>query len=372
MTTTTTIYTLPAALRPLAAAWARAMPATQKDRQAAVRGLDDRAGLSLTAAREACEEAANAACASLRQRGQRRMIAALGYCPITRQGWDAGGENQPIGSGGWHLRRATRSQPGRKPVALPAGNLAWRLDTLRRAAAYAAYRSAYRLPDSSHGALHAHLTTDPAQVGVRQEQSTTRDLYRGKFKGWTATITDTTITVPVDWRVRVQRAGLAVVDGMMTLDAGRLEGAPEGVDLFAAVWIEQGRGYSVSAVRGYIAMRGGTAYHGATTEKALAGLRRKLAGAEWAAKLATCDLGAVVASLEDALDSAVVRVSDARAIGACEYGIRSWCHATGLDYDAGAASLREVWSAYQAQPRSEARAAILHALRRQRRLEAAI
>lgn len=366
---TTTLYTLPSALRPLAAAWARAMPATQKDRQAAVRGLDDRAGLSLTAAREACEAAANAACASRRQRGQRRMIAALGYCPITRQDWDAGVRNQPVGNGGWHLRRATRSQPGRKPVALPAGKIAIRLDNLRRDAAYAAYRSAYRLPDSSHGTEYVHITTDPARVGVSQNQHQNWDFY-AKSYGHPATITDTTLTVPVDWRVRVQRAGLAVVDGMMTLDAGRLEGAPEGVELYAATWIEQGRGYSVSAVRGYIAMRGGTAYHGATPEKALAGLRRKLASAEWAAKLATCDLGAVVARLGDALDSAVVRVSDARAIGACEYGIRSWCHATGLDYDAGAASLREVWSAYQAQPRSEARAAILHALRRQRRLAA--
>jgi len=215
------------------------------------------------------------------------------------------------------------------------------------------------------------LTTDPSAVGVRQEQYTDRNLYRGKYRGWAATVTDTTITVPVDWRVRVQRAGLATVDGLMSLDAARIEGAPEGVELYAATWLVQGRGYSVTAERGYIARQGDTAYHGATPEKALAGLRRKIAGAAWEATLATADLSGLIGRIPDAdLNSMAVRVSDARAIGACEYGIRSWCHATGLPYESGEASLRQVWAAYTIQPRTEARAAILHALRRQRRLAA--
>jgi hypothetical protein len=65
----------------------------------------------------------------------------------------------------------------------------------------------------------------------------------------------------------------------------------------------------------------------------------------------------------------MVHVQDARAVGACEYGIRSWCYATGLQaaYAAGCATLRQVWDAYQAQPRAEARATILAVLKRVRR-----
>jgi len=154
---------------------------------------------------------------------------------------------------------------------------------------------------------------------------------------------------------------------MMCLDAARIEGSPEGVQLWAAVWIEQGRGYSVTARRGVIARQGLTSYHGADISAALAGLRRKIRATEWQATISTAGIDGILGRLSDAdLDRMQVRVADARAEGACDYGIRSWCHATGLPYEAGAASLRQVWAAYQSQPRAEARAAILHALRRQR------
>ena len=61
-----------------------------------------------------------------------------------------------------------------------------------------------------------------------------------------------------------------------------------------------------------------------------------------------------------------VSVADAAASGACDYGIRSWCAAVGLDYEAGSAQLSEVYAAYQRQPRAEAHAVILLVLRRQR------
>ncbi len=66
-----------------------------------------------------------------------------------------------------------------------------------------------------------------------------------------------------------------------------------------------------------------------------------------------------------------VRISDARAMGACDYGIRSWCNATGLSYQAGIASVDEVLAGYLKYPAPEARAAILHALRRAKRLRIA-
>lgn len=354
---TRTIATLPAALRPTAAAWARLLPTTQRERQAVIRALPDRAGLSLTAALDACEQAASAAKAARLGRQERRIREHL--------------PDLAIGT------KPARDGCTAKPAALQARMrltepLADKLARIRRDAVLTAYRTTYRVPDAGHGDEVVILTADPAQVGVVQNKSTNWDLYRGKYKGWAADVTDTIITVPAEWRVRVQRQGLARVDGMMTLDASRLDGAPEGVELFAATWAEQGRGYAVTVARGYVARQGETTYHGDSPEKALSGLRRKLAGAQWAATLQAADLSNLLGRLPDAsLDAASVRVSDARAIGACEYGIRSWCHATGLPYDVGHASLRQVWAAYLAQPRGEARAAILHALRRQRRLAAA-
>lgn len=334
--TSITIAALPAPLRATAAAWARNLPATQRDRQAIIRALPERGGLSLTAAREACELAA-------REAGQARAARKRR-----------------------HDGKTHGARTGRLPVLLPKHTPAVRLATLRRAAILTTYRRAYRTPAAGHGDEDVILTTDPAAVGVSQDQSLDWDMY-SKSTRYPGQITDTTLTVPADWRRRVQAHGLDLVDGMMCLDAARIEGAPEGVQLWAAIWIEQGRGYIVTARRGIIARQGLTSYHGADIAAALAGLRRKLRAAQWQATISTAGIDGILGRLSDAdLDRMMVRVADARAEGACDYGIRSWCHATGLPYEAGAASLRQVWAAYQSQPRAEARAAILRALRRQR------
>ena len=97
------------------------------------------------------------------------------------------------------------------------------------------------------------------------------------------------------------------------------------------------------------------------------GLRRKVRSAQWEAALQLSDLRALVAGNEHL----VVRVSDARAVGACEYGIRAWCTRVGLDYEAGSATLGAVVQAYEIAPLPEARLTILHALRRSRALRLA-
>lgn len=375
-----TIADLPTPLRATAAAWARELPATKRERQTIIRALPARGGLSLADALDACEMAAEWAREMRGRRPHRRIVAGLGYCPIaTPRRMDA--RIHPIAAVAGTAARdpiawrdPTSGTPaarmGHPPVLLPRGTPADRLATSRREAILATYRRLYRTPEAGHGAESILLTTDPAAVGVAQQQSQDWSLYSRRTR-YPAMITDTTITAPADWRRRVQAHGLAEVDGMMCLDAARLSGAPEGVELWAATWIEQGRGYTVTARRGAIARQGLTSYHGDSPAAALAGLRRKLAAqqraAQWAAVIDTASVDTLLARLSDAdLERMQVRVSDARAEGACDYGIRSWCHATGLPYEAGAASLRQVWAAYQAQPRGEARAAILHALRRQR------
>lgn len=271
---------------------------------------------------------------------------------------------------GYHWRDIPRGKPGtlakRGRLILPKGTPAERIARRIEQDIKSMFRAAYRV--AAHGSISIKLTDDPAAVGV--EQTVELDWNGYASRKYPMRRQQTAITVPKDWHLRVRRRGLALAGGMLTLDAAPLEGAPEGVEVFAARWVEQGRGTSVKVVDGYIARTVDTEYHGETPEVALAGLKRKIKKAQWNITLARIELPRFIRRLPDKdLDTIKVRVQDARAIGACEYGIRSWCHATGLDdaYAAGHATLRQMWQAYQAQPRTEARATILHALKRVRR-----
>ncbi len=217
--------------------------------------------------------------------------------------------------------------------------------------------------------LEILLTDDPREVGVREVVQTDWRKYKGQFKGWACNFRELTLTVPALWRTRVERRGLADLDGLLTLDASPLEGAPAGVELYAACWLRQGRGNAVHTERGFVALerQSELSYHGSTPAAALEGLRRKARSARWEAALQVSDLRDLVRGHERLL----VRVSDARAIGACEFGIRAWCARVGLDYEAGSAPLGAVAQAYLAAPLPEARLTILHALRRARALRLA-
>lgn len=348
MTDRTTLVKLAAASR----------PATKIAARAALKA----AGLKQTLADDLLAVTADLKTAADQARRYDRLHRRLGYCPVdvTVRRWND--YFQPAGKG-VKLLDPQRGTPGhrvgRTPVRLPAGTPAQRLDALRRAAVIAKYRSIYR--EAAHGELAVTLTRDPAAVGIKQ---TERHEWAQKGARYSTRYQDTTITVPADWRVRVARRGIADVDGMLTIDASPLEGAPAGVELHAAVWLVQGRGTTVTAQRGVIARTAGLSYHGTDASQALAGLKRKQRAAEWDATLRTADLASLI---EKAGTGIVVSIADARAIGACEYGIKSWCHRTGLPYDAGCATLGQVYDAYQRDPAPEARAAMLHALRRSRR-----
>lgn len=351
-----TIASLPTPqLKALAAAWVRNQPATQRERNAAVKAVD-RGGLSITAAREACELAAKAGRTARNSRQTRRNTAHTGAASPRRPQ-----QCKPYLPGPTGTRIPLREKPWR---AKGGSDPVVRLDAWRRRELLATFRDTYRTPGVGHGDETILLTTDPAAVGVRQLQYNDWDLY-SKNTRYPATVTDTTITAPTTWRTRVQRRSLAVVDGMMTLDAQPLDGAPNGVEIYASVWIIQGRGYSVSLAKGVIARQGRTAYHGADPAKALTGLRRKLAAAEWKATMRTLNIEALMTRIPaEILDRITVSIADAKAAGACEYGIKSWCHAVGIDYDDGVTTLRRVWDGYRQRPATECRATILRVLRR--------
>lgn len=377
MTMINKIHALPAALRPIAARWARSAPATKAAAQADIRAAADRGGLTLDAARRACEAAAEQARAIRRARAELRAAARLGYCPVDPARHRGAASIHPLAS--WaservasyrgcrcsaaELRTPTRGTPAPASARaiLPSGTPAQRLAAARSLRLENAYRSAYRV--ATHGSIEVITTTSPAAVGIRQTEDLDWQGYSKSTK-YPMRLQHTLITAPADWRARVQRRGLAMIDGMLTLDAAPLD-APSDIDLYAATWLVQGRGTTTAAVRGYIACSDGRTYHADTAAAALAGLGRKIKRAQLDAEMtALIESSSLHDLVARAPASAVVRLADARAVGACEYGIQSWCHSTGLPYEAGAAPLTDVMAAWQCEPRHEARAAILHALRR--------
>lgn len=263
-----------------------------------------------------------------------------------------------------HPIRPISNRQGRTPVMLPVGSLQDRLHKRITANIKNELHDLYRL--NRHGKINVSLTKDPVAVDVWQTEDLDWDYYPASCR-YPKRITNTTITVPSGWRTRVLKRGIAVVDSLLTLDAQLLEGTPPGIDVYAAVWIDQGRGYQLRAVAGYIAIGQGHSYHGSSARGAITGLRRKAgiqrAEAQFDDLLNRYNFDELVGQNPDLN----VRLHDARATGACEYGIKSWCHRTGLDYDVSIASLARVYRAYREQPLPEARAAILHALRRQKR-----
>lgn len=259
-------------------------------------------------------------------------------------------------------RSRWQAPPPAEPIKGHGGTVASRRDGLL---AKELERALFKEARIRHGAAGGHsftiqVTDDPARVDYVVEMRKNWDTYRGRFKGWMAKEDHHKAIVPRQWLSRVCWRGLAVVDGMMTLDAAPLEGAPKGVELYAARWVVQGRGYQACSVSGYIARSSRAAFHGESPKAALRGLKRKEANAAWVAALK--DFGSL-AELVARYAHLTVRIADARAIGACEYGILSWCAAVGIDVTRGEETIGRVFEAYQEEPRPEARAAILRAIR---------
>ena len=320
------------------------MPTSQKAREEAIVGLGRRKRVingsrSKKTAREAVETAVEAI---------RDARTARNRTPVRRL------------SDGPYVTRPY------KPVRLPQGTLEQRLHARTERGVLEALRTHYR--QDKAGTTKVALTREPDEVGV--EQTTHRDFdYYSSSTPWAKQITHTKITVSHGWLIRVAKAGLTRAGGLLTLDAQSIETTPEGITLYAATWLEQSRGYTLRAVSGVIAMDdNGQHYHSADRKTALRGLRRKrnavAADQKAVDVLQSHGIDAVAASCPDLL----VRLSDARATGACEDGIRSWCCANGLDYERGQATLAEVYAAYRQDSQPEARAVLLRVIRRHRGL----
>jgi ribosomal protein S21 len=184
----------------------------------------------------------------------------------------------PTGNGhsvapGWTPSRAL----GRTPIR--HADLAGRLENFKRDRVLEAFRDC--------GFRHSRAWDDAGRYEVRTgtpaaSQTTEEGWIDYKSRGYKRGIVGeaVTLTIPTDWGTRVRLAGLAVLDGMLTLDAERLP-TTGNVEVYRAVWARQGRGVSLVTERGYIARHtpSGTTYHSTDgdPEKALSGLKRKVA-----------------------------------------------------------------------------------------------
>ena len=255
----------------------------------------------------------------------------------------------------------------RKPVLLPKGTPSTRLVALRVKAVATAARSMMR-----HGAAGGHtirvaFALDASKVNYTVTMGQNRDTYAGAYKGWSANEDHHLITVPQDWRLRVERKGLATLGGMMTLDAHPL--MPDGdVNVYAATWARQARGYDVKVDRGYIALLGSEHFHAETAQAAIKGVRRKVKSVGAPARTVVSPYALTVDAFvrRYAGRDVTVSVGDARESGSCDFGIRSWCEFVGLDYDDGVAPLEQVLEGFRMRPQEEVRRAVLYAVRRHR------
>lgn len=265
----------------------------------------------------------------------------------------------------WAQARLWPEKPPRTLGSTPQG----RLEQLRKNALLASAKSCLRHGAAGGSSFKVRLTKNPAEVGYTVTMDSNRDTYRGHYKGWAAAEDHHVITVPADWRVRVQRRGLATVGGMLTLDLQPLVGHGD-IELFQAVWVSQARGFGVCVHRGVMARLGDEVFHAASLQEAIRGVTRKY-------KLASSPARERVSAYQLTVDGFVARyaryghvpvtVEDARDTGACEYGIQSWCHAVGVDLQADSVPLSRVLSGFRVQPLVEVRRTVLHAIKAQRR-----
>ncbi len=239
-------------------------------------------------------------------------------------------------------------------VLLPEGTPAQRLQLVREQAVMAAAKRCVRhgAPGGTH--FFITLTAQPQDVKYEILLGTDWNTYGGRFKGWAANVDQHFISVPCDWRVRVQRQGLAYAGGMMTLDA-HLLGESGKLAVYGATWVSQLRGYKVEVRRGFIARLGPDFFHAETIEAAIDGVQRKALNAVKKILIRDSSHGLSSEELElrRHLDECDISIDDARQSGVCVEKFKAWCNAVGVDLSFGLVSLRRVLEGYLMRPNGE-------------------
>ena len=179
-----------------------------------------------------------------------------------------------------------------------------------------------------------------------------------KNRKWRGTNGKFSIRISKTWLTSVYFKGIHHLGGMLTLEAKEIPGA-DGIRLFKAAWIEQGKGFNIHRQNGYIAEQEGESYHASSAKSALIGLKRKLG---YPNKKLNYSLNNAIKKYGNTL----VLAKDSYAIGNCESGTRSWCEAVGLDFSKGSATLQEVINGYSIRPLKEALNVINFVIKREK------
>jgi hypothetical protein len=134
------------------------------------------------------------------------------------------------------------------------------------------------------------------------------------------------VTVGPRWLTRVQQAGIAVVDGMLTLEAQRLPrqqlrrwGIADNVEAWEASWAVQSRGFGLRVERGLIVREYGVATHVAGPLEARTVLRGQLQLSKRAEAAREAHAGFDADDLQ-----VVVYRRDSAAAGNCATGTTDW------------------------------------------------
>ena len=188
--------------------------------------------------------------------------------------------------------------------------------------------------------------------------------YYSKSTKYPKKLVSNTFFVARNYKQTVIKEGIAIVDGLMTLNAKKMVCKAD-CDLYQADWLEQGRGYDIHTVSGFIAKSGPVAYHADTAKKAVAGLQRKLKAKGLVIKFEHGLKSPIVKALVDQYADRKITKADAKKAGACVSGTRSWCSKIGVDYDSqDSMTVREVYEAWVEVPAPEVKAIMIAAFKR--------
>lgn len=174
--------------------------------------------------------------------------------------------------------------------------------------------------------LSIQFVDEPEDVFYRSETSK-GDQYSRRC---TYRKTDLTVRVgvPRNWWSRVYKQYMDMVDDIFNLDVSTplKVSAPDGVEIYAATWLVNGRGTERKVVRGFIAMfSDGTSYHAKTMKAALNGLAKKLR----IQSTSSLDDNSIIEKAKK-LDG-ILYLSDSYAVGNCVWGTKDFCYRHGID-----------------------------------------
>jgi hypothetical protein len=234
---------------------------------------------------------------------------------------------------------ARKANPPAVPVTAEANRtrIALKREALTRAAVIAAAESCgYRRSGSrwAGGDHRVEVTFTPAYAtrllfGYASGSSERAWSANGK---WSGSNSVHKFQVRPNWRTRVAAQGLAVVDGMLTLDAIVVEPG-----IWKATWVVQAAGFALREVVGFLARHpDGRIQHAASEAAArlmVAGVERKARNADTAMKeiaikeratALLADMGSDLDGWANRFGEVKVTKADSHRAGNCQTGTRDW------------------------------------------------